>query len=476
MASASMQMQPEPKRARPDEAAKARQKEQESKLAQQAQRRAKLESYKAELTAHLDHILGHMGYIPPDPSPFLKTRALKAITREIAADRADPDVTEAISILEREIESEYALAYGFLEETRRSLRESTPIVTHVKALFQRFDPIIERASITIDMPDASPELEARMLRIERFLAQNWVEEAGRGILAVHIDEASQTTILQVGIAKHGPVYISVPRILRPEDIALNSIAELLKRIEPLRNEADPMAIIDGSYNALNFNEIFSKSRVIRAPSGDTSRLAANIRETARRDRLVPDNTVILNSSPSTLEEYVRVFPSDRRGRHWAAWGNETELWNGAVSREQFSSAPEASRAAFLAALTQTENVVVIVAHCDGKSLFMPAPPPDGTVVTAEYLLENREKIAANSPFVYLFSCEAGDLDNLGNFASTLLDCGASGVIASQTILGAAEGRTLLARLLGKERRAPPIEDFWQAMRQVDFLEMEVFLA
>lgn len=451
----------------------AEEEQQKQKRAQAAQRREKLENYKAELMAHLEHVLGHMGYIPPDPSPFLVTRTLEGISQEVGV---DPDVREAMSLLKREMESHYELSYGFLEQIRESLSSSSPMISQMRAFFKRLDPIIERASISIDMSDAPPALKARMLRIERFLAHNWVEEAHRGVLAIHIDEESQTTILQIGIAQHGPIYISVPRILRPEDVALNSIAALMKRIEPFRADVDPIAVINGSYQALNFNELFSNSRVMRAPSGDTSRLAANIRATAHRDRLATDNTVILNSSPSTLEEYARVFPNDRGGRGWKVWGNEAELWNDTVSQAQFTRAPEASREAFLAALTQAENVVVIVAHCDGKSFFMPAPPPDGTVVTAEYLLENREQISANSPFVYLFSCEAGDLANLQNFASTLLDCGASGVIASQTILGAAEGRTLLARLLGEQRGSPPIEDFWRAMRETDFFEMEVFLA
>ena len=139
-------------------------------------------------------------------------------------------------------------------------------------------------------------------------------------------------------------------------------------------------------------------------------------------------------------------------------------------------APEASEAGFLTALTQKQNVVVLVAHCDGRRLFMPDPPPEGTQVTAEYLLQNREQIAANAPFVYLFSCEAGKLSNLRNFASTLLDSCAAGVIASQTTLGAAEGQAFLGRLLGETRGAPPIEDYWRAMRELGFYEMEVLLA
>jgi hypothetical protein len=417
-----------------------------------------------------------MGYLPPNPSPFLRTRTLKAVAHEIRAEQVTSDVQEALSTLEQEHERRYAFARGFLDEMSKCLTVHGRFVSHVKALLQQSDPAINRTSISIEIPAVSPALIKRMLETERFLAHEWSDNSQRGILAVHVDEENQTTILQIGVAEHGPVYISIPRILRPEEVALNSIRKLIERIEPFQQVVDPMAVIDGSYQALNYNYLFRKSRVIRAPSGNTERLMANIRETARRERVSPDNTAIINCSPATLEEYQRVFPKDKNGRHWAAWGDEAERWNHAIAHEQFGVAAEAGQADFVAALTQKQNVVVIVAHCDGNEIFMPDPPPEGTQVTAEYLLQNREQIAANAPFVYLFSCEAGNISNLKNFASTLLDSGAAGVIASQTTLGAAEGRNLLGRLLGKQRRAPPIEDFWQAMHESKYFDMEVFLA
>jgi hypothetical protein len=235
-------------------------------------------------------------------------------------------------------------------------------------------------------------------------------------------------------------------------------------------------VINGSHQGLNYNEIFLKTKVVRAPSGNTSRLSQNLQETARRDRLSADNTVIVNSAPSSREEYQRVFHEDKEARSWQTWGTEAHDWNNTVVSARFALEPERSREALLNALSQAKNVIVIVAHCDGQSLFMPAPPPDGTEVTAAYLLQHRQEIAANAPFVYLFSCEAGSQVNLNNFASTLLECGASGVVASQSVLGNAEGRTFLGRLLDDRRGSPPIQDFYRAMDEVKFREMEVFLA
>jgi hypothetical protein len=372
---------------------------------------------------------------------------------------------------------EFQASHKFLEELNVSLKPQHPFMSQAKAIFQRIDKIIDKASLSIDIPETSPCIKEQMLRIEHFLAEDWSEKSPtKGILAVHVDEVAQVTILQIGVAQHGSIYLTVPRVLRPDDVALNSLRELVTRMGPFRNIVDPMAVIDGSHQGLNYNELFKNSRVIRAPSGNTSRLAVNLSEVRLRDRLSPQNTVIINSAPSTREAYLRVFPADQRALHWQTWGAEAQLWDSSVSNQNFTTLPLASRDTFITGLTQKENVIVLVAHCDGETLFMPDPPPSGTTITADYLFDHQYEIAANRPFIYLFSCEAGNLKNVQNFASTLLECGAAGVVASQTLLGADEGRTLLERLLDQNRGTPPVEDFWRATRELNFFEMEVFLA
>jgi hypothetical protein len=326
------------------------------------------------------------------------------------------------------------------------------------------------------MPDVAPSLQQKMDDIEHFLAKDWVKETGRGVLAIHVDEAKGATIIQIGVAKHGTIYITVPQVLRPENIAEASIQKLLGRLTPFQDVVDPMAVINGAHQGLVYNKIFRNTRVIRAPSGDTSRLASNIKECAQRERLSVDNTAILNSAPKSAEECRRVF----RGRDvWHAWRNEAVLWNNTVQSANFaaSQVQEASREAVLLALAREKNVIVIVAHCeDGQRIYMPDPAPQGSVVTRDDLLANREQIAANAPFVYLFSCEAGELSNLQNIASTLLECGAAGVVASQAGVDGIGERPLLQRLLDDGREAPPIEDFFVAIHEVNYLNMEVYLA
>jgi hypothetical protein len=248
------------------------------------------------------------------------------------------------------------------------------------------------------------------------------------------------------------------------------------RLSGFAKFVDPLAVVNGAHQSLNYNYIFPDSRIIRAPSGNLERLTENLMVTSTRDRLSAENTAIINSAPKTEDEYRRVFPADETATHFGAWGGEAEQWEALVRGKGFDVAAEASSLQLIDALTQKENVIVLVAHCDGERFFMPQPPPKGSIVTAEYIREYKSSIAANKPFVYLFACEAGRVEQLGSFASVLLECGASGVVASQSILGAAEGRMFLDRITQERRRAPPIEDVWTAMSETDFREMEVFLA
>jgi hypothetical protein len=426
----------------------------------------------------IEIVLQEMGYLPPKAPPFAEMRVLTRLKGEVVRlDRAPEHepLREAVSSIEQQMARDHVGSAVFLEQLHKELHGPQSLVGRLKTFVGRIDGTIDHASVSLEPPETIPALRARMQRVERFLAEPWRNEERRGVLAIHVDEETRQTVLQIGVAQYGALYITIPRVLRPDEVAQNSLRELIGRLEVFSSVADPMAVINGAYQRLNFNYLFP-GRVIRAPSGDTSRLAANLVETAVRERLSTENTTILNSAPATADEYVRIFPEDRLGIGWRAWGDEATRWENATSRTGFTSAPEASRDALLAALMQKQNVIVILAHCDGKSLYMPHPEPDGTKVTAEYLLEHRAEIAANKPFVYLFSCEAGDLANVENLASTLLDCGAAGVLASQTILGAAEGRRLLERLLDERRKAPPIEDIWDSMKDTGFLEMEVFLA
>jgi|GEM_PF-4618913 len=443
--------------------------------ARQLAEKQKLEACQHEVKSLVNKTLTDQGYMPPEPSPLVMKRALNAVSSEVRSREADPMFRGVIRSLEREVDARCFASNVLLEQITKNLATSPGFLQKIQNSLSGIHQSIHQATVSVELPLAAPTLQNQMREIEVFLAKDWTQETHRGVMAVHVDKLTNTTIIQIGVAAHGPVYVTIPELL-PEAEGLKSIEEILKRLAPFTGTGDPMAIIDGSHQRLNYNEIFRKVRVYRAPSGNTSRLARNLKESLTRERLSADNTVILNSAPRNEAEYLRIFPKDLKAQHWHAWGAEAQEWSETVLSKQFAVSPEASQGVVLSALTQAKNVIVIVAHCDGDSIFMPEPPPTGSIVTADYLREHQEDIAANAPFVYLFSCRAGDQSNLKNFASTLLECGASGVIASQADVGSAEGRVLLDRVLDESRGEPPLDDYFKAMQAVDYRDMEVFIA
>jgi hypothetical protein len=433
--------------------------------------------YKAKVLATFEQTKRELGYLPPHDSPLLMTRALReavAVLKDIDA----PELQSAIIEVEREIEMQFGAAHGFVRRLREKLAEPEPLLQRLKrasGLAPKIDALIDKATISLDMPKVgSAALSDRMRNIEMFLGQDWTTESQRGVLAVHVDKAGPATIVQIGIAEHGPLYICLPGLLSPEELAQHSIYELVQRMEPFRALVDPMAVINGGHQGVNYNPLFKAARVIRAPSGDTARLMSNLGTTRARTRMESANTAIINSAPTTRQEYAAVFEDDPTAASWPRWDGVAAQWSGAATHDGFAVGPEASREALLTALATKENVVVVMAHCNGQQLFLPHPPPQGTDITAEHLRQRRDEIGENKPFVLLFSCQAGRMSDVMSFAEVLLECGAAGVIAAQGNVGAT-ALDYLTRLLGRARGTPPIEDVWKAMRDTNFYEMEAFL-
>jgi hypothetical protein len=431
------------------------------------------------LEARYGESLTKVGYNPPNPPPLVVLRQFREVANlMLVAEPPDSKLLVTIEGLEKELSNSFGASLQFYHELEQALEMSGiySAVTRVEMFFGRIHSAIDKASISVTPPIVNPELQARMRRYEAFSAGAWTDNNKRASLSIHIDLNAKNTIFQICTAEHGPIYLTVPGLLNPEDVAHRTIGKMIKRLEPLTDFADPLAVIDGAHSSLNYNYLFANSRVIRAPSGNLERLTENLAVTSTRSMLSPENTAFISAAPKTRDEYQCVFPRDTAASHWGTWAGEADQWRNVVQGNGFAVAAEAGREQLISALVEKQNVIVLISHCEGQELFMPDPPPTGTIVTTDYIREHRAAISANKPFVYLFACEAGRLEAIDNFASTLLDCGASGVIASQSVLGAGESRDFLNRIIGENRRAPPIEDFWAAISETDFREMEIFVA
>jgi hypothetical protein len=268
-----MMQQPQPQNQSQARAKAQARAEEQARSKAEAEARAEAE-VQAHLESQLESILTDMGYKPPTPPPLLSARALEIVTRE--GQTGDPVFSVTLTAVKRQIEHDYKLSYEYLAKLKMSLIVS-PAEQWINRLGFRVHQSINQATVSIEIPEVASSLNEKMREIELFLAGNWVKEKHRGVLAIHIDEASQSTILQIGIAEHGPIYITIPGILRPEDMAERSIKVLLNRLPAFHNLVDPMAVINGAHQGLVYNKVFLKTRVIRAPSGNISQLALNVK-------------------------------------------------------------------------------------------------------------------------------------------------------------------------------------------------------
>lgn len=441
--------------------------------------------------------LSHYGYMTrPDflsPSPLAILRATNTLKNQITDEHG-----EGWEQLIDELAEKYSASKTFSYAINDTM-EKRPLVLHVISRFspeiadllEGVDGLLNKANLSMYMPPASNKIINLMRDFELLLARDWrTDEPKRGIFTIHEDIESQTTIIQLGIAEYGCLYLTLPGIIEPRKKAMQSLMTLLGRLEPFTSEVDPLAIINGSLQHVNYNAFFPNKRIIRATSGNINRLINNSKIIETREQLTPQNTIIFNSTPSTLGEFQTTFPNRRNDVAWEAWRDEAADWENSIANASFASASNVSKESVVNALSTKENVIVIVAHCDGDNIYMQDPRPNGTIVTSEYLLQHKEQISTNKPFVYLFSCEAANLTNMGNFtssepsehidmgnfASTLLECGVAGVVAPQKSVFPDDSRIFFTRIIGRHRKAPPLEDFWSAMKSESFYDMEVFLA
>jgi hypothetical protein len=131
----------------------------------------------------------------------------------------------------------------------------------------------------------------------------------------------------------------------------------------------------------------------------------------------------------------------------------------------------------LESLTSSKNVMIVVAHGDQQKIMMPAPPPEGSELSTDQLLERRAEIALNRPLVYLFCCETAEISDLKSFAQVLLECGVAGVIAPQTKIDAERSIKFFDQLVAGEKAASRAlkKKIRDAQERSGYREMEVWL-
>jgi hypothetical protein len=314
----------------------------------------------------------------------------------------------------------------------------------------------------------------------RLLRSQWNAQIGpeqQALLSIHSDES--LTTIQVGSGTLGSAYITFDGKFDPIALAEKFMALVSPDLEALFHPDGVVTVYDGDMNELNPKQFLKKHRIVRSRrdnfEGVKERLAHVISAPAPR----PEDTAIHFGVPEDAAQLESVFASsseDDEPQVWAEWSPIAPLWKEISEQHGFTDHLRSTDAEVLQSLATKRNVIIVVAHAEGKAIHLPAPPPKGSTISSDELQAHRDAIAENNPMVYLFCCEAAKIDGITSFVDELLDCGARAVVAPQTKIGAISSARLFDQFLaGGKSELSMLSSLQRAEEISEYREMETWI-
>ena len=340
--------------------------------------------------------------------------------------------------------------------------------------------LLRNAKISLSPPLLAPPSKDALRAAQRVLRSAWANNLApwdQAVVCFH--KSHGKTVLQFGSGDAGFIYLTFDTSITPEEIVAAILARLAKPFDAFATRNSVIALYDGAHQTANPKYAFGARRIVRMMKDDPAVFLRQISGVCAAEAPNLENTALEFAYPAASSEMSAVFkekdldnPAD-----WDLWRGVDRNWRTRARRQGFS-APEgsASRDTTLRALVQKKNVVIVCAHADGTTLYLPSPPPMGSSIGPEELRQHADEIRANKPVVYLFCCEAAEVDNLKGFASQLLECGATAVVAPQTKINVYRAAGLFEAVLTQDKATPRLlERLQKAEKYSHYREMEVWL-
>jgi hypothetical protein len=240
--------------------------------------------------------------------------------------------------------------------------------------------------------------------------------------------------------------------------------------EKLGTSRDTVFILDGDVPTVNFQQMFPDKLVLRSVSMDEGLILGHLEELYTALPLTPDDTVIINGVPNNPSELGRVQLQES---DWEQWDGIHQAWNNAANKSGFTVSGNTAQEA-LNAFETSSNIVVVIAHSDGYSIFF----PDGSSLSIDDVSSVQDSIKENNPLVVLFSCETARVDeSLVSFAEELVGLGAKAVVAPISTIGARSSSALLESFLEASTEGlSPIEALTKAIQETNNTSLETWVA
>jgi hypothetical protein len=260
----------------------------------------------------------------------------------------------------------------------------------------------------------------------------------------------------------------------PGQAGYQHVFELLRPFGSTLAETSTVLVVDGELMNFPHQTLLPAKRVFRSVSLDTERIGHNIADWANSPPLLPGTVAVFNALPQSSEELRHLELPEST---WDSWRNLHEQFEQAIPRSLLDTLASTvvTKTTFLSGLQQHPAVLMIVAHSDGFSIWL----PNGERVNAEDIAAVGEAIRANRPRVFLFSCETARIDDVQSFAKVLLDHGAAVVAAPVTKVPVEEALVMFESLMDSAVKQTPLrinEAFEEAQRAAQEKLMELWVA
>jgi hypothetical protein len=281
------------------------------------------------------------------------------------------------------------------------------------------------------------------------------------------------TLVHVGSSIHGSAFVTVPHSMDPDTVAAALLSCIANSVESLIPRGKIIATLDGDHQAVNLQRVFPHNFLVRTSKDDGSAFVAALDLIGGRDAPNPTNTALHLGVPANPVELESTQP----GEDWSLWDGVAKLWKKRANRNGYESLRKASATDVLTSLGTEKNVIIVIAHGDEQTIYMPAPPPEGSRLSADQVLDRKNEISANKPVVYLFCCETAAISGLRNFSQALLEAGAAAVVAPQSTIDARRSADYFDALVKrKATAADTLSNLRETTRKSKYREMEMWFA
>lgn len=415
---------------------------------------------------------------PPSLLSLEAANELKAFREFVKFETSRVIEADAFERFENEMEikaEEGKKAVRSIENALRSSSVLDKLLAYFDFDIEKLRDLLKKCVVSLTAPSLGSPAREAINSARKFLRQQWadqLEQKNQSLLSVH--KCAGKTVLHLGSGAFGSVFITLPHSLDPETLAYAFISKIRNAAGSFFKSGSTVAIVDGAHQNINFNKLFPDNNVIRSIKDDCELLGKNLKSMLEAEAPTAQNSTLHIGIPADAVELDAVFKSG--GADWDMWGGVADTWKDHASRRGFERPPAASARQVLDSLTTSKNVIVVIAHANERTIFLPAPPPEGSVITTAQVLERKDEIMANRPMVYLFCCETAEISDLKNFTEVLIECGAAGVIAPQKKIDAEKSIDFFDHIVANERSAgSALANIRAAQKRSGYREMEVWL-